>query len=165
MHHPQSRLCSFATPADTREPTISQPALNEPASNSPAPDGRFGGTALLGLLAILVSPFAYVALVDQPFLRSTNLPLYALLAFGAVLALFAIIRDRRRWVRGVGITSLVLAGLLVPAWGALTALPARSSTLESAPDFELPDHTGQTVTLAELRRSGPLLLVFYRGHW
>ncbi|WP_353217753.1 peroxiredoxin-like family protein [Sandarakinorhabdus sp.] len=33
------------------------------------------------------------------------------------------------------------------------------------PDFMLPDHDGQMVTLERLIGSGPAVLVFHRGHW
>ena len=36
---------------------------------------------------------------------------------------------------------------------------------DTAPDFELPDARGGTVTLARLLRDGPVVLVFYRGAW
>jgi|tagenome__1003787_1003787.scaffolds.fasta_scaffold20436415_2 peroxiredoxin len=36
---------------------------------------------------------------------------------------------------------------------------------EAAPDFGLPDARGVTVTLADLRDDGPVVLVFYRGAW
>jgi len=34
-----------------------------------------------------------------------------------------------------------------------------------APDLTLPDSTGELRRLSELVRSGPRVLVFYRGHW
>ena len=34
-----------------------------------------------------------------------------------------------------------------------------------APDFSLPDSSGSTRSLSELAKSGPLVLIFYRGHW
>jgi peroxiredoxin len=36
---------------------------------------------------------------------------------------------------------------------------------DHAPDFELPDARGGSVTLAGLRSHGPVVLVFYRGAW
>eukprot|EP00562_Extubocellulus_spinifer_P021607 CAMPEP_0178613780 /NCGR_PEP_ID=MMETSP0698-20121128/1825_1 /TAXON_ID=265572 /ORGANISM="Extubocellulus spinifer, Strain CCMP396" /LENGTH=312 /DNA_ID=CAMNT_0020252495 /DNA_START=125 /DNA_END=1063 /DNA_ORIENTATION=- len=36
---------------------------------------------------------------------------------------------------------------------------------ERAPDFELPDQDGETVTLKHLLEQGPVVLVFYRGKW
>lgn len=48
----------------------------------------------------------------------------------------------------------------------------RSGTLErvlkvgeQAPDFALPNSTGQLVRLANLQAQGPLVLSFYRGNW
>ena len=34
-----------------------------------------------------------------------------------------------------------------------------------APDFTLPNATGQPVSLAALRARGPVVLSFYRGRW
>lgn len=34
-----------------------------------------------------------------------------------------------------------------------------------APDFTLPDAAGRSVSLAELRARGPVVLSFYRGRW
>ena len=34
-----------------------------------------------------------------------------------------------------------------------------------APGFSLPDQRGQTVTSAQLLSRGPVMIVFYRGHW
>lgn len=36
---------------------------------------------------------------------------------------------------------------------------------QPAPNFALPDAGGRTVTLAELRARGPVVLSFYRGRW
>lgn len=36
---------------------------------------------------------------------------------------------------------------------------------DAAPDFELPDARGGSLTLARLRSDGPVVLVFYRGAW
>jgi hypothetical protein len=36
---------------------------------------------------------------------------------------------------------------------------------QRAPNFELPDMSGNRVSLAQLRASGPLALIFYRGLW
>ena len=50
-----------------------------------------------------------------------------------------------------------------------TALGARTwpakAVGDTAPDFELPDARGGSVTLAGLRADGPVVLVFYRGAW
>lgn len=36
---------------------------------------------------------------------------------------------------------------------------------EKARDFVLPDSTGNQRRLSELAGAGPLVLLFYRGHW
>lgn len=36
---------------------------------------------------------------------------------------------------------------------------------QSAPDFTLPDSTGTERRLGELVAAGPLVLIFFRGHW
>jgi peroxiredoxin len=37
--------------------------------------------------------------------------------------------------------------------------------LHLAPEFELPDSAGKNRRLSELTSDGPLVLLFYRGHW
>jgi len=36
---------------------------------------------------------------------------------------------------------------------------------EIAPEFELPDSTGALRRLSQLVLQGPVVLVFFRGHW
>ena len=45
-------------------------------------------------------------------------------------------------------------------------LTERAKTVgDAAPEFALPDHEGNTVTLAGLLAAGPVVLSFYRGGW
>jgi peroxiredoxin len=44
----------------------------------------------------------------------------------------------------------------------MAKLPAAG---ELAPDFELPDSMGAPRRLPQLVAEGPLVLLFYRGHW
>jgi peroxiredoxin len=37
--------------------------------------------------------------------------------------------------------------------------------MDRVPDFELPDQTGRPWRLSEHLKSGPLLVIFYRGDW
>jgi peroxiredoxin len=73
-------------------------------------------------------------------------------------------------------TEELRAGLQAQLGTALDSLDASAGELgartwpakavgEAAPDFELPDERGRSVTLTALRREGPVVLVFYRGAW
>lgn len=41
----------------------------------------------------------------------------------------------------------------------------RPETEQIAPEFQLPDSSGALRSLADLAAAGPLVLLFYRGHW
>lgn len=135
----------------------------------PSVSGRRGAWLLLGgLLLALAGVPLYVALIDVPMLRATGVPALGSMGLGAMLAGLAWRYDRRKWVRIASAAELLLIGALVAAYYTLSALPAPSGnadTLVSAPDFTLPDHTGREVSLEATRSAGPVLLVFYRGHW
>ncbi len=57
-----------------------------------------------------------------------------------------------------------LALLTLTACALYTRTPP-VSTEATAPGFELPTHTGGTVSLADLTRLGPAVIIFYRGNW
>jgi len=67
---------------------------------------------------------------------------------------------RRSFLLG-GLAALFLmgCGIFLKTRGPSVAVKA------PAPAFSLPSHTGATVSLADLTRNGPAVLVFYRGHW
>ncbi|SDK41714.1 Peroxiredoxin [Catalinimonas alkaloidigena] len=48
---------------------------------------------------------------------------------------------------------------------AARGVPEGLSVGEMAPDFSAFDDRGNVVHLAELRQQGPVVLLFYRGHW
>ena len=66
------------------------------------PSRQCGGWALLGLLLVLSGPPAYLLLIDQPFMRSTGAPGFALIVAGTLVGVTAARRDRRAWVRTLG---------------------------------------------------------------
>ena len=68
----------------------------------------------------------------------------ALLLFMSVLAAFLLISG---------------CGLFVKHKG--DVVPVR----EAAPEFTLQDQKGEVVSLGEMLDRGPVLVVFYRGHW
>ncbi len=50
-------------------------------------------------------------------------------------------------------------------WWSLETRTAPVGAERTAPPFSLPDHAGKAVSLGSLLERGPVVLVFYRGHW
>ena len=120
--------------------------------------------ALFSMALLVLAPVAWVWTIDQPLLRSSGLVAWVLIAGALYLALSAARSDRRGWVRAIA--GLQLAALLFSIWAffGFARLPA-THVPERAPDFTLPDQDGHPVTLARELEAGPVLLVFFRGHW
>lgn len=51
------------------------------------------------------------------------------------------------------------------AYGASRSAPDALKIGDHAPDFTLPRAGGGTVSLGAARQDGPVVIVFYRGHW
>jgi hypothetical protein len=137
----------------------------EPTTLSPST--RRLPLALLAVLLCVAAPIAWALALSVPWLRSTGAPAWLLLGTGALLGFEAARADRRRIVR---VLAWVDAGLLTAfAWlffGAAALHPqAAAEDMVRAPDFTLPDDHGRPVTLSKELSHGPVLLVFYRGHW
>ena len=70
-------------------------------------------------------------------------------------------------LKGALLQTLVLLALAITA-SAQTPAGMRSTPIgvgDIAPDFTLADQHGNKVTLSDARRTGPVVLVFYRGYW
>lgn len=68
--------------------------------------------------------------------------------------------SRRSWSRVVlGLAALAAVGCRLQSRGT----PVADET--AAPEFSLPDQDGNVTSLAGMRANGPVVLVFYRGHW
>ncbi|NOT32138.1 MAG: redoxin domain-containing protein [Planctomycetes bacterium] len=87
-----------------------------------------------------------------------------MLAAALFLSFSAAWRDRRPWVLCVAAFELGVLALFLWAFFVVARLPG-SEPPARAPDFTLPDQEGRPVTLTEELTQGPVLLVFYRGHW
>jgi uncharacterized membrane protein YgcG len=122
---------------------------------------------VFSLVALLLAPLSWFWTIDDAALRSTGLTAWMMCAGALLLALSAAATDRRRWVRVVALCEVATVGLFAWLFFGFARLPstALAQELASAPDFTLPDHLGRPVSLAERRAHGPVLLVFYRGHW
>lgn len=127
-----------------------------------------GSAYLLGPLVILMGIPVYFLGFDVAVLRSTGAATFATMALGVVLSLWTLRRDRRWRARIAAMLSLALTagGAAMFFIGArLPVAGVASADMTTAPDFVLPDEHGQPRALGDLCRSGPVLLVFYRGHW
>ncbi len=125
------------------------------------------GWPVWGLLLTISGPFVYMGLLDNPAVRSSGAPAFGLMAAGVALGLHAARRRRRPWVVALAAANVVLLGLWAYAFLWYSVLPDSSATkaMVTAPEFTLPAHDGEDVSLSEARANGPVLLVFYRGHW
>jgi len=124
--------------------------------------------AISGLALVLAGPISYALLLRVPWVRSTAAPNLALVAVGLALGLIAAVRARHGWPVWLAAGDVLLTLMFVGALFGLFRLPAPSQVpgeQAPAPDFTLPDQDGQPVTLSSFRGKGPVLLVFYRGHW
>ncbi len=137
------------------------------AAPSPPAAPRRLGRALLAVLLGLLAPIAWAQTLDTPWLRASGAAAWTLLGVALLLGLSAARADRRLVVRALAALDVVLLGAFAWLFFGLAALHAQpvADELSRAPDFTLPDQEGRPVPLAAELARGPVLLVFYRGHW
>lgn len=63
------------------------------------------------------------------------------------------------------LAAVVVSGFVACGWWTLETRTLPFATGDKAADFSLLNHDGTTVESALLRQKGPLVTVFYRGHW
>lgn len=122
---------------------------------------------LISLLLVLAGPPLYAATMENRLARSTAWPTLALMTVGTVLGFVAAARRSGRWPKVVAGINVTLLALIVVAFFVLMRLPRSEQFADAstAPDFSLSDHNGRQVNLRQELAKGPVLLVFYRGHW
>ena len=134
------------------------------------------------LITILgfASNFLYWLSIPESFIPWINV---AMPLIGLVVLFVGLIRfwpGANLWRRALGVFLGLLstAVLVISVWGFVDArnIPGAAGAPQvgqKAPDFTLPDSTGQSVSLAQLladplansARPKAVLLVFYRGYW
>lgn len=123
--------------------------------------------AVDGMVLCLAGGLSYFFLLNYPSLRTTPVVHIAVMACGVASGVTAAVIAGRRWATCLAIAEGLLTGLFVLLLYVGFALP-RSEPLADGrlgPDFTLPDQAGRSVSLADYRGRGPMLLVFYRGFW
>jgi len=111
---------------------------------------------------------SYFLLIGVPWIRSEALPNTILAVAGLTFSLIAIVRKRTWITLGAGTLSALLSVGFLSSVFVLMRLPADQHVVavgRDAPDFALPNQLGRTIQLSSYKGKGPVLLVFYRGHW
>lgn len=127
-----------------------------------------GWIVLVGLVPCLAAVPVFGLPPEFPWLRSSGLSAWIMMAAGSALAIGAARGDRSVWVRAIGVINTVLLGLFAIAFLWVSRLPAPDAAVHGlaiAPEFELRDHGNGTVRLTYELSRGPVLLAFDRGHW
>lgn len=104
--------------------------------------------------------------INYPALRSSGVMMFVPVVAGALAALLGMARGG--WLaRGFGALALAGGAFLAIGFFVLGKLPpsAAPEIGDLAPEFTLVDSAGQTTSLREALATGPVWLVFYRGHW
>src|SRR5262249_45777549 len=102
-----------------------------------------------------------------PSVRNDPIPNWILIVVGLVLSTLGFVRARRRILPGLllGVNVALAAAFAATLYVMWVVPPASGPAVGSAgPAFTLVDQSGKPVRLEDFR-GGPLLLVFYRGHW
>lgn len=128
---------------------------------------KLGGVIVLAWLLIIASIAGYFWLIDVPWIRSSAGPVWVALAVATGLAAYCWPRDTRKRTRIAAGAILAFAAFAIWAFFVAARLPSVSAPAlgQSAPDAEFVAVDGQKSTITEAVQEGPLLLVFYRGHW
>jgi hypothetical protein len=118
--------------------------------------------AIVGLLLSLLAYVVASSTLDNTFLRESSWLTYSYAVCGIGFSLAGAIGSGRWLPRLLAIPSIAAALLLLVSFLVLARIPAHSAVAvgSTVPDFQLGAHSLQ----AELAK-GPVLLVFYRGHW
>lgn len=124
--------------------------------------------AWIGLLLSAVGGISYFLMLDVPWIRSAAIPNTVLTVAGLVLTVAALVKRRSRVTIIAGLVSIFFSIGFLSSFYVMMKLPAAQATVavgNDAPDFELPNQDGEPVRLSSFEGNGPVLLVFYRGHW
>ena len=72
---------------------------------------------------------------------------------------------KTKWITYSVLFLLSLVGYFACSWWALETRTEPRSVTEKAPSFTLANQASIPVTLSQATAKGPVILIFYRGHW
>jgi hypothetical protein len=148
-------------------PCQARAAREQMVTMNPRPQRRFRVLSAISPVLVLGGGVSYVALLDVPFLRSTGLLAFLVMGLGTALSVVALAKARGPWTWAVAGANVLMTVTFTYYFFVFAVLPEVQGLprLTQAPDFAVRDHSGATVRLNDALASGPVLLVFFRGHW
>lgn len=141
---------------------------------------RWNSALWLGFGCVLAGLFSYQYLIRYPALRDFPLLNLLLLALGAILLAFGLVRavGRPQNYRGkifgsifAALSAIGIAFFCYITFVVLKQVPPSTGAPAigaKAPEFTLPDQNGHDVSLVDLlstQNTRAAVLIFYRGHW
>jgi hypothetical protein len=127
----------------------------------------FSGTVriVFSLVLFALGPLSWFMTIDSADLRASGATVWSCYVSALYLGTTAAWKDKRRWVRLTFLGELGFVALSLWLFFGLAGLPEPEAELERAPDFTLSAHDGTEISLSSALARGPVLLVFFRGHW
>ncbi len=121
--------------------------------------------ALAGFALVAAAAVGDMLLLTESWVRNGYWA-YVPLAIGQSLAGWAVVKKRSVATISLAVlASFAVAGYSAVRFISTPASPPAVNVSQDFPDFALQDQNGRTVTLGELRRDGPVVVVLFRGRW
>jgi len=101
-------------------------------------------------------------------MRANAVPFAVVTGIGLLLTTVAILRRPGKLTILTAVPSYLMGLGFILSVFVLMKLPEPQQGLavgQAPPPLTLPNQDGQPISLADYRGRGPVLLVFYRGHW
>lgn len=127
----------------------------------------FRGTVriVFSLILLALGPLSWFMTIDSAEMRASGATVWTCFVSATYLGATAAWKDKRRWVRLTFAGEVGFMALALWLFFGFARLPVPGAAPERAPEFTLPDAQGTPHALTDALARGPVLLVFFRGHW